>query len=533
MGMLWAWRGPELPPVVEVPRLPRTTARPAPRPEWGEVALPSTRTRFDGLDPDDGRLGFPDAGEPDAIPGEFVFGFYDAADQAAFLELAEARGVEILDYAEHGYSVLIRVRSAEDLRQLLADGPTPVEYAPNYYVRIPAPPALDPREPSAEGYAGFGAKALEWLGVPADHGDWGAGVTIALLDTGVGVHPLLKDAHLAHVDLLGLDDPAGAHGTAVASLLAGRSTATAGIAPSARIVDIRVLSAEGLGDTYTLAQGIIAAANAGADIINICVGTQGDSFVVEEAIRYALAGGAAVVAAAGNQAVAQVTYPARYEGVTAVAAVDANGQHVFFSNRGPEVDLAAPGVQVNAAWTNGTVAGFSGTSAAVPFVSGALAGLLSEQASLTAAEAVAVLQQYADDSGAPGRDNETGSGVLNMERVLARNEPGIYDAAVGDVTLSAPATSALGSSVIVSIQNRGTEPLRVVDLRVEIGGVVSEWTFYNVAVGRTAWHTFRLDTAGRGQGGTVEIWCEATLRNEVDADLGNNTRKAILTLAGE
>ena len=112
-----------------------------------------------------------------------------------------------------------------------------------------------------------------------------------------------------------------------------------------------------------------------------------------------------IVAAAGNDAVEGVTYPAKYEGVIGVSSVDATGKHLYFSNRGEEVDLAAPGIGVTAAWTGNSFIDFSGTSASAPFVSGTLAMLLSENPALRPTEAVEIISSYANDAGFPGRDN--------------------------------------------------------------------------------------------------------------------------------
>ena len=106
-----------------------------------------------------------------------------------------------------------------------------------------------------------------------------------------------------------------------------------------------------------------------------------------------------IVAAVGNDAVNAVAYPAAYPGVLSVGAVDANGQHLYFSNRGPAVDLVAPGYGVEAAWLDDQTVLFSGTSAATPIVSGALAALLSTDRALPvwskpAGQSVTLLERW-------------------------------------------------------------------------------------------------------------------------------------------
>ena len=118
-------------------------------------------------------------------------------------------------------------------------------------------------------------------------------------------------------------------------------------------------------------------------MINMSLGSSGDCGVVQEAVAYALSKQVALVAAAGNEAVNRVAYPAAYEGVVAVGSVDAdavNAQHLYFSNRGPSVDVVAPGSC--GSWRigpGGKMVEVSGTSASTALVSGVVAALLSKE----------------------------------------------------------------------------------------------------------------------------------------------------------
>ncbi|MDC0504110.1 S8 family serine peptidase, partial [Verrucomicrobiales bacterium] len=98
------------------------------------------------------------------------------------------------------------------------------------------------------------------------------------------------------------------------------------MAPASDILSIRVLDAEGLGNSYTVASGIVTAVDSGASVINLSVGGYSDSTVLREAVAYAIDSGVAVVAAAGNDGSNAPSYPAAYEGVVGVSAVDAEGQ---------------------------------------------------------------------------------------------------------------------------------------------------------------------------------------------------------------
>jgi hypothetical protein len=464
------------------------------------------------------------------IPGEHILAFHDARDRDAFIALARARGATILGVSDFGNAVRIRMGDDDAFRRLVAEGPTPVSQGPNMITRIPKPMDQDPRKPE-DNYLGFGKLALQWLGVGEGNAQWGAGTTVAIVDTGIASHPALGGTRLTTVDLLGgAGDVEGAyagHGTAVASLIGGASDDVRGMAPGADLLGIEVMSPDGTGDAYTMALGIVEAVNRGANVINLSLGTHGDSFFLRDAVAYAQEHGAILVAATGNDAIEGVFYPAAYGGVLAVTAVDGSGRHMYFANRGPEVDLAAPGVGVHAAGIANDVVNFSGTSAAVPFVSGALAMLLAENPNMSAADAAQVLIDCANDVGAPGQDDEFGAGILDLGRVQYRNQPGIYDVASGYPYLPPGSSSP---TIVLYVQNRGTEPLSAVDLQVEINGVPSAAHFYNIGVGETASREFDLDERVLREDGSVTIWYQALIDGEEDLFPGNN-RPATVTVS--
>jgi hypothetical protein len=467
-----------------------------------------------------------------AIPGETVLSFYDAADREAFLKLARAKGIPVLGILEHSHAVRIGTDDPELLRQLLNEGPTPVDSSPNYYVRFPDPPK-QAQAPPAEGYIGFGAYSLAWLGIRGDNRAWGDGAVVAVLDTGITPHPSLANTSVNQVNLLDTADTTGpyqSHGTAVASLIAGQSSQVTGVAPGADILSIQVMSGDGKGDTFTLAEGIVEAVNRGADVINICLGSEGDSSTLHAAVDYALASGVAVVSATGNNATPGLLYPARYEGVIAVSAVDAAGEHLYFANTGPETDIAAPGLAVNAATDNNEVAPFSGTSAAVPFVSGSLAWLLAANPGMTAEEAASILASCANDAGAPGPDEAYGAGTLDLQRVQNRNTPGIHDAAVGSAHLTPPSTPGADAQVSIYAQNRGTERLARVRLNVTIDNAPYEFLFYDIPVGATVSRGFPVSMALLANGRKVTVAYRVTTEGVPDAVPGNNSKTASVYL---
>lgn len=211
------------------------------------------------------------------------------------------------------------------------------------------------------------------LGLPDAHRTGrGAGTVVAVLDTGLDVdHPALAGAEVrGGADLVdpgttgsGWSDPGPGHGTAVASLVHL-------VAPDAALLPIRVLDHEGRGSLATLILGIELAVEAGADVINLSLGTDAESEVLERVVEEAEEAGIVLVAAVGNRGADVEEQPARFNEVVAVAAVDAADTAAPFTSDGDWIDLAAPGVDVLAPAAHGRWAWWSGTSMAAPLVAG-------------------------------------------------------------------------------------------------------------------------------------------------------------------
>ncbi len=461
---------------------------------------------------------------PGAIPGEEVLMFYDDTHLRAFLDIAREEGVDVVGRIGALRAVRIRVGDGAALRRALSRSPSPLARGPNFYVRRPDPP----EPPEGVAYSAFGESGAAWLGVAADRSQWGQGMTVAVLDT--AVTPEATRGTVTVVDLLG--EPPGSepprHGTAVASIIAG-GEGVPGVAPGADLLAVRVMSDSGVGNTFTLAQGVTDAVDRGARVINMSVGSGGDSPVLGQAVAYAQQQGAVIVAAAGNSGQDGILYPARYPGVLAVGAVDADGRQMYFSNRGERLDLVAPGLGVAAAGVDGEAIAFSGTSAATPFVAGAVAGVWSESPDLRGEEVAALLVQYADDAGAPGRDTRYGAGILNVGRVRERNTPGLVDMVL--VRPHAEPHPLYGDELVLSLfgQNRGTERLQRVVLTANVDGAPVDVAFYDVGVGEIVRHDVRLTRAGVGER-TITIEQEVGVAGDEDRSPQNNRMLSTLSL---
>jgi subtilisin family serine protease len=228
------------------------------------------------------------------------------------------------------------------------------------------------------------------------------GLVVAVVDTGVARHADLAGALVAGYDFVNSDaDPTDdhGHGTAVAGIIAARTnnaSGVAGICWTCSIMPVKVLGADGSGDTALVAAGIVWAVDHGARVINLSLGGPGATPALHDAVAYATGKGALVVAAAGNSGTSAPFYPAAEHGVVSVAATDEADRLYGWSNYGSSVVLAAPGCNL-APTLDGGYGDFCGTSSASPIVAGLVALALAVKPNATAAE----VQQAVTSTTAP------------------------------------------------------------------------------------------------------------------------------------
>lgn len=279
----------------------------------------------------------------------------------------------------------------------------------------------------------------------------GAGVKVAVIDSGIAPHPELKI--VGGISTVGPDlspnyvDDNG-HGTHVAGIIAADSGSgrVAGMAPGVSLYAVKALGADGKGNLQDVVEGLDWAIQNKMDIINLSLGGDTDSQLLHDMVDKAANQGILVVASAGNSGSASnvdqdtVNYPARYDSVIAVAAIDQNLEHAAFSSAGPEVDIAAPGVDITSTYLNNQFATASGTSQAAPHVTGELALLKEKNPWASAAKLRALLSSYAEDFGTPGRDNLYGDGVVTFK---ANGTDKIAPAEVTGASTTASASDSL------------------------------------------------------------------------------------------
>lgn len=233
------------------------------------------------------------------------------------------------------------------------------------------------------------------------------GARVGLIDTGVDAsHPALAGATVRQQGFAGAYR-SGAHGTAVASLLAGRSGAFSGAAPGAVLFAADVYGGSPSGGSSTgVAEALAWMVRNGVPVVNISlVGPR--NALVEAAVRRASGRGVLVVAAVGNDGpAAPPLYPASYPDVVGVTAVNARGRVLPEAGRGPQVDFAAPGADMAAAGPGQGYVSVRGASFAAPLVAGLLARRQGR------GDAVQALAAGARDMGARGPDPVYGRGLV-------------------------------------------------------------------------------------------------------------------------
>ncbi|MCX7848458.1 MAG: S8 family serine peptidase, partial [bacterium] len=319
---------------------------------------------------------------------------------------------------------------------------------------------------------------------PAAEAHYGRNCIVALLDTGIdATHPDLMHCVLGgynFVDDNGDTRDLHGHGTACAGIIAGNGLgahSVKGIAPRAYVMAVKVMDASGRGTAFDVVEGPLYAVERGARVINLSMSAQGESEAVREAIAYAWQRGAVVVAAAGNEGRDEVAFPGSVGEVISVGAVDGLLQRAPFSNYGGKLTVVAPGVAVLTTAREKGYMEFSGTSAAAPFIAGALAALIGDRSGITAEEAYRAVTQAADNLGRGGRDAEFGYGIVNVRRLLADPRDRIYDVAMTTIYFDPP-TLRLGTEaqVYFVIQNRGTRLIRNARVVTRVGGSRVEHT---------------------------------------------------------
>lgn len=263
----------------------------------------------------------------------------------------------------------------------------------------------------------------------------GNAVKVAVIDTGIDkTHPDLR-ANLKGGALListdqyskkpinAWDDDTG-HGTHVAGTIAavGNSIGVIGVAPQAHLYGVKVLDSWGYGYVSDIIAGLQWSITNEMDVINMSLDTPYNVQSFHDAVKAVYNAGIVQIAAAGNSGPYSnsVTYPGRYPETIAVAAsgmnFDGSDYIAFFSSRGPEIDITAPGFNVLSTFMGGTYMPLLGTSMAAPHVSGVAAQLLQKNPLLMPEEIKSRIKETAGDLGFDA--TLQGSGIVDAKAAL-------------------------------------------------------------------------------------------------------------------
>jgi serine protease len=423
----------------------------------------------------------------DYVPGEVVVGYAASATPAKVMAADARAGVRQTSGSAPRSASVVRTRGRESVAQAAARlrRQPGVAYAVPNYIAHAATAWIPDDVGKAHVHAGW--EATQWNFLPTAGVDapdaWGnliaagrpggRGVVVAVLDTGIAYRAWRKyrespDFTATHF-VAPYDFVAGnrypldhnGHGTLVAGTIAeatNNGLGLTGLAYGATIMPVRVLDASGAGDASTISAGIVYAVKHGAQVINLSlqfsVGiSSGEIPDIINAVHYAWARGVVVVAAAGNDGVSQLAYPARDSEVVSVGATTEDRCLAVYSNSGAGIDLVAPGggddasisgdpncnpsanlpdiyqmtlVDPGQPWRFGFPGGYEGTSMAAPHVSATAAliiasGVIGRRP--TPDQIEARLKATAAPLGATTPNRQYGYGLLNAGAATAPPAP--------------------------------------------------------------------------------------------------------------
>lgn len=421
------------------------------------------------------------------VPGEVVVGYGSSATPARMMAIDARAGVRQIAASAPGNVKVVRTPAGETVSEVAARlrHQAGVAYAVPNYVAHEATAWIPDDVGKAHTHAGWelmqwnflapdGVDAPDaWGNLIADGRPGGAGVVVAVLDTGIAYRSWRHYRESPDFTGTRFIDPydfvAGnrypldrnGHGTLVAGTVAeatNNGLGLTGLAYGATIMPVRVLDASGAGDASTISAGIVYAVKHGAQVINLSLQFSvgigaGDIPDIINAIHYAWQRGVTVVAAAGNDGVSELAYPARDSEVISVGATTADRCLAVYSNSGVGIDLVAPGggddasmpgdpncnpdanlpdiyqmtlINPKQPWRFGFPGGYEGTSMAAPHVSATAAlviasGVLGPRP--TPDQIEARLKQTAQPLGTPTPNRQFGYGLVDAATATAPVTP--------------------------------------------------------------------------------------------------------------
>ncbi len=366
----------------------------------------------------------------DYASGEILVKFKDGVSDNSIESLNRRKGGDVQEEIDEVGIERIRVDEGDSVTEALDEykQSSKVEFAePNFFVAA----SIVPND--------YYYSAYQWnmpkIDAPAawdSEKGYSHDVVVAVVDTGVDLgHPDLDSKMVQGYNFAydnGNPDDDNGHGTHVGGIVGAESNnsqGVAGVSWGAKIMPVKVLNAWGSGYLSDVANGIIYAADHGADVINLSLGTSYYSGTLQSAVDYAYNKGVTVIAAAGNSGNSTMSYPAGCNHVIGVGATDQNDSKASFSTYNSSVDVSAPGVSIASSWYRGSGYSYalaSGTSMAAPHVAGLAALLLSQDPSHGPDDVESIIKTACDDLGSAGRDDYFGEGRINAQLALSEDD---------------------------------------------------------------------------------------------------------------
>lgn len=370
-----------------------------------------------GLDESD-EIAYDEWAQP-YVSGQLIVGYKKMTPANVKMALRAQMQLEMKEELRGIGAEVVKVRSdrAKEVLDTLRKNPN-VDYVEYDYIASIDYIPNDPYYP-AQSYLPNMNTAAAWditLGSP--------NVVIAVLDTGISSGNFDMQGNVIGgynfiSDNTNYADDNG-HGTMVASVAAGitdNGYGIAGISGKSKLLAVKVMNSSGSGTYSTMIKGIEYAVSNGANVINMSIGGRTVSTALKLAVDNAISSGVTVVAAAGNEGSTSLSYPAAFENVIGVGAVDFYNNKTSYSNTGQGITLMAGG-SARVATTTTYIGTASGTSFASPYVAGLVALMYSSNAEVTPSMIFDALAKGALDLGIPGYDTTFGYGMVDMGKSL-------------------------------------------------------------------------------------------------------------------
>jgi hypothetical protein len=322
--------------------------------------------------------------QPDYVAGEILLRVEGRDVPAKLHNILRRIHGTVIGHDSRLHIYRIRVARNSDIPALgrQISGTAGVQAEPNYIYTLPRPRQIAPAS------------------APADENPSTAqpgNAPVAVLDSGllqnVGLEPYIRSSVDALDPARPITDGMG-HGTQMAMIASGLVTPDGAITDNSRVpvIAVKIFDEQGQSTSYTLIQGIGYAVDNGARVLSLSWQTDAAGEFLEQALDQAMEHGTVVVAAAGNEATGQPVYPAAFDGVIGVGALDRDGSPWEHSNYGSFVDVQAPGIAELPVGSRGEAGTYAGTSIATAYVAGRAAAYLADHPGATVDEVREFLQ---------------------------------------------------------------------------------------------------------------------------------------------